>query len=189
MNLQWRKATYSSGNGGNCIEVATAGRTVAVRDSKDPDGPRLAFGTRAWQAFAARVKGERSLGPQPLRRTTQEGRSRVRERPSHVSLCRVSVWGGCQRSRAPAARPFAGWRSSSPLPSSGAGTTGTGAVRGRTRRPIFPAAAYGRDRRRRERSSPWLPYPERAGLGTDDLVSDDSGASWSPWWLGGADAT
>ena len=44
MNLQWRKATYSSGNGGNCIEVATADRTVAVRDSKNPDGPRLAFG-------------------------------------------------------------------------------------------------------------------------------------------------
>ena len=73
MNLQWRKATYSSSNGGNCIEVATADRTVAVRDSKDPDGPRLAFGTRAWQAFAARVKGERSLGPQPLRRTHARG--------------------------------------------------------------------------------------------------------------------
>ena len=62
MNLQWRKATYSSGNGGNCIEVAAASRTVAVRDSKNPDGPRLAFGMQAWQAFAARVKGERSLG-------------------------------------------------------------------------------------------------------------------------------
>jgi hypothetical protein len=46
---------------GNCIEVATADRTVAVRDSRDPDGPRLAFGVRAWQAFAAKVKGERSL--------------------------------------------------------------------------------------------------------------------------------
>jgi hypothetical protein len=61
MNLQWRKATYSSGNGGNCIEVATADHTVAVRDSKDPDGPRLAFGVHAWQAFAAKVKSERSL--------------------------------------------------------------------------------------------------------------------------------
>jgi hypothetical protein len=61
MNLEWRKATYSSGNGGNCIEVATADRTVAVRDSKDPDGPRLAFGVRAWQAFATKLKGERSL--------------------------------------------------------------------------------------------------------------------------------
>ena len=61
MNLQWLKATYSSSNGGNCIEVAAADRTVAVRDSKDPDGPRLAFGVRAWQAFATTLKGERSL--------------------------------------------------------------------------------------------------------------------------------
>jgi hypothetical protein len=59
MNLQWRKATYSSSNGGNCIEVAAAGRTVAVRDSKDPDGPRLAFGAQAWKTFAAKVKSER----------------------------------------------------------------------------------------------------------------------------------
>ena len=51
---------------------------------------------------------------------------------------RISVWGGRRRSRAPAARPFAGWRSSSPLQSGGAGTTGTGAVRGRTRRPTSP---------------------------------------------------
>ena len=67
MNLQWRKATYSSGNGGNCIEVATADRTVAVRDSKNPDGPRLAFDARAWQAFAAKLKGERSLASLSIR--------------------------------------------------------------------------------------------------------------------------
>ena len=66
---EWRKATYSSGNGGNCI-VATADRTVAVRDSKDPDGPRLAFRVSAWQPFAAKIKGERSLaswGGSPIR--------------------------------------------------------------------------------------------------------------------------
>jgi hypothetical protein len=67
MNLQWRKATYSSSNGGNCIEVATADRTVAVRDSKDPDGPRLAFGVRAWQAFATKLKGEGSLASLSIR--------------------------------------------------------------------------------------------------------------------------
>jgi hypothetical protein len=61
MNLQWRKASYSSSNGGNCIEVATADHTVAVRDSKDPDGPRLAFRACTWQAFAAKLKSERSL--------------------------------------------------------------------------------------------------------------------------------
>lgn len=61
MNLQWRKATYSSGNGGNCVEVATADHTIAVRDSKDADGPRLAVGPQAWKAFTAELKAERSL--------------------------------------------------------------------------------------------------------------------------------
>src|SRR6266567_999667 len=94
---------------------------------------------------------------------------------------RVIGWGGRLRSRAPAARPFAGWRSSSPLRSGGAGTTGSGAVRGRTRRPTSPAAACGRDQQSRGRGSPWLPYPVRAGgVGVHDLVSEDSGASWSP---------
>jgi Domain of unknown function (DUF397) len=69
MNMQWRKATYSSGNGGNCIEVATADRSILVRDSKDPDGPRLPFGQETWQAFAAQVKSERPL-PSNLARHT-----------------------------------------------------------------------------------------------------------------------
>ncbi len=29
---------------------------VAVRDSKDPDGPRLAFRPEQWQSFATQVK-------------------------------------------------------------------------------------------------------------------------------------
>jgi hypothetical protein len=100
---------------------------------------------------------------------------------------RVSGWGGCRRSRAPAARPCAGWRSSSPLRSGGAGTTGTGAVRGRTRRPTSPAAAWGEAQRGRGRGWPWLPYRARAGrLAVADLVSDDSGTLRSPWWLGRA---
>ena len=40
----WRKSSYSGANGGNCVEVAAAARTVAVRASKDPDSPVLAFG-------------------------------------------------------------------------------------------------------------------------------------------------
>ena len=76
-----------------------------------------------------------------------------------------------------AARPIAGWRSSSPPPSGGAGTTGTGAVRDRTRRPTSPAAAGGRDQQSRGQGSPWLPYPVRpGGLGVHHLVRDDSGA-------------
>jgi hypothetical protein len=55
--ITWRKSSYSGNNGGNCIEVAAA-PLIVVRDSKDPDGPRLTFGREAWQAFAARVKAD-----------------------------------------------------------------------------------------------------------------------------------
>jgi len=54
--LSWRKSSYSTSNGGDCIEVASAPRRVAVRDSKDPHGPALAFSRPGWQAFTRRVK-------------------------------------------------------------------------------------------------------------------------------------
>lgn len=54
--INWRKSSRSSGNGGNCVEVAGVTRAVAVRDSKNPDGPNLAFDRRSWAAFTARVK-------------------------------------------------------------------------------------------------------------------------------------
>lgn len=60
--IVWRKSSYSDANGGNCIEVATAPTTVPVRDSKDPDGPHLAFTTNAWDAFIAAVKREEFPG-------------------------------------------------------------------------------------------------------------------------------
>ena len=56
--IRWRKSTYSSGNGGNCVEAANVGPVVAVRDSRDPDGPRLAFRRPAWAAFAAKPKAQ-----------------------------------------------------------------------------------------------------------------------------------
>jgi len=52
----WRKASYSSSNGGACVEVGAAPGTVAVRDSKDPHGPALAFSRAGWQAFTRRVR-------------------------------------------------------------------------------------------------------------------------------------
>ena len=54
----WRKSSYSGSNGGACVEVGTAGLVVAVRDSKDPDGPLLAFAADTWQAFAEDVKAD-----------------------------------------------------------------------------------------------------------------------------------
>ena len=52
----WRKSSYSGDNGGACIEVGTANPAVAVRDSKDQDGPQLAFAPATWQAFTNQLK-------------------------------------------------------------------------------------------------------------------------------------
>ena len=54
--VAWRKSSHSGDNGGTCIEVATTGPTVAVRDSKHPHGPHLAFTTGAWQTFTHQLK-------------------------------------------------------------------------------------------------------------------------------------
>jgi len=58
MDATWRKSSYSGGNGGGCIEVgarAEAGR-VLVRDTKDRQGPALAFTPKTWRQFANEVK-------------------------------------------------------------------------------------------------------------------------------------
>jgi hypothetical protein len=56
--VTWRKSSYSGNSGGQCVEVGAADHLIAVRDSKDPDGARLAFGREAWEAFAARLKAD-----------------------------------------------------------------------------------------------------------------------------------
>jgi Domain of unknown function (DUF397) len=54
--VAWRKSSRSGDNGGTCVEVATVGPTVAIRDSKHPDGPLLAFAADTWRTFTAQVK-------------------------------------------------------------------------------------------------------------------------------------
>jgi len=54
-DMNWRKASYSSNGGANCVEVATAG-TVLVRDTTNRDGGTLAFTADAWQKFASGLK-------------------------------------------------------------------------------------------------------------------------------------
>ncbi len=58
MDVAWRKSSYSGGNGGNCVEVgALAGADrVLVRDTKDRQGPVLAFSPEVWLRFAERMK-------------------------------------------------------------------------------------------------------------------------------------
>jgi hypothetical protein len=53
---QWRKSLYSNGQG-SCIEVGQAAvQAIAVRDTKDLDGPHLTFKLEAWEAFVNKVK-------------------------------------------------------------------------------------------------------------------------------------
>ena len=46
----WRKSTHSGGNG-SCVEIADLGPATAVRDSKDPDGPKLIIAAAGWRTF------------------------------------------------------------------------------------------------------------------------------------------
>jgi len=52
----WRKSSYSDGNGGACVEVASKAPVVLVRDTTNRDGGTLAFTASAWQAFADSMK-------------------------------------------------------------------------------------------------------------------------------------
>jgi len=53
----WRKSARSSSSGQNCVEVATnLPGIVAVRDSKDPEGPALIFAPGEWRAFLGGLK-------------------------------------------------------------------------------------------------------------------------------------
>ena len=59
----WRTSSYSGGNGGQCVQVATMhghhgppDRICAVRDSRNPGGPVLAFGPGQWQRFITAIK-------------------------------------------------------------------------------------------------------------------------------------
>jgi hypothetical protein len=54
MNNSWRKSTHSVTD--TCVEVARPERRLAVRDSKDPGGPQLAFAAGNWDRFLTRVR-------------------------------------------------------------------------------------------------------------------------------------
>lgn len=53
----WRKSSRSTGSGGQCVEVArNLPGVVAVRDSKNADGPAIVVDSVAWQGFAAWIR-------------------------------------------------------------------------------------------------------------------------------------
>lgn len=68
----WRKSSHSGGNGA-CVEIRVpAADRVAVRDSKDPEGPQLSFSPRP---------GTRSPPPRVPERSAASDRPRAGSRP------------------------------------------------------------------------------------------------------------
>ena len=55
--LAWIKSSYSGGEGGECVEVATTPTTIHIRDSKNPCGPHLTFTHDQWTAFITFATG------------------------------------------------------------------------------------------------------------------------------------
>lgn len=53
----WHKSTYSSDQGGNCVEVTDLNEGGhAIRDSKDPTRSVLTFTTPQWSAFTTGIR-------------------------------------------------------------------------------------------------------------------------------------
>nr|WP_220126772.1 DUF397 domain-containing protein [Actinomadura madurae] len=52
----WRKSSYTSQEGGTCVEVADLHTNVDIRDSTDPHGPVLHFGRGAVAGLVSRIK-------------------------------------------------------------------------------------------------------------------------------------
>jgi hypothetical protein len=52
----WRKSSYSSGGGGQCVETASGNGMIMVRDTTNRDGGTLAFTAEAWQEFTASLR-------------------------------------------------------------------------------------------------------------------------------------
>ncbi|GAA4681487.1 hypothetical protein GCM10023347_40420 [Streptomyces chumphonensis] len=61
MPITWRKSSYSSSNGGECLEVGVSvPGVIPVRDSKTPNGPVLVFTPADWSAFVTGLTSEPS---------------------------------------------------------------------------------------------------------------------------------
>ncbi|RAY15694.1 DUF397 domain-containing protein [Actinomadura craniellae] len=53
---RWRRSSRSGDTGGNCVELAGLASHVALRDSKDPDGPALVFPAADFADILHRIK-------------------------------------------------------------------------------------------------------------------------------------
>ncbi len=51
VGMQWRKSSYSSAQGGNCVEVANGDCYTHLRDSKNLDLGYFSFDAGEWGVF------------------------------------------------------------------------------------------------------------------------------------------
>jgi hypothetical protein len=58
-SARWRRSARSNSSGDNCVEVAGLPTAIAVRDSKNADGPTLAFARTAFGALAQEIRAGR----------------------------------------------------------------------------------------------------------------------------------
>ncbi|MFD0857223.1 DUF397 domain-containing protein [Actinomadura adrarensis] len=52
----WTKSTRSQQTTDQCVELASVSGCAAVRDSKDPEGPKLVLTGRVWQRLSDDIK-------------------------------------------------------------------------------------------------------------------------------------
>ena len=129
--MNWRKSTYSGGNGAECTEVAAVPGAVLVRDSRDPEA-------RGWRSPArrgrrSRQRCERTGAPPDLlyiRLVSRKGRSRVR---AALFLCPGARRAGHSGAACRAGRGPLRFRVSrgGAVPGAGAGRAGFRGGRGR----------------------------------------------------------
>ncbi len=73
LDARWIKSRHSNAEG-NCVEVAAlTGGGIAVRNSRDPDGPALVYTRRRWpRSWPARRTASSTIccdaGPAPVKR-------------------------------------------------------------------------------------------------------------------------
>lgn len=54
---RWRKSSHSGGGNNTCVELASlGGEGVGIRDSKDPNGPRLNISREAFGSLLIAIK-------------------------------------------------------------------------------------------------------------------------------------
>jgi hypothetical protein len=59
-NLAWRKSSFSSNGGTDCVEAASHNGTILVRDTKDhAHGQVHTFTTEQWRTLVATLKADR----------------------------------------------------------------------------------------------------------------------------------